>query len=184
MSTEEKDIKEVSEEKIGGKTHIQLEMLRYTPNKHSYKLGLFAAIFLAIGFCVFYSGTELTNGNNGFNLLGSSTAGPWLGVDIIINILMLLFMLFVTIRMKDYSLQMGGVSIGLGAFQIIRIFLLPLSLRLCGDMNVPVFVILTVCYIISGICSIFGGILSIKNGTLLRAFLKTVAPIENEKVGK
>lgn len=162
---------------------IHLEMLRYRPNKTSYMLGLLAAVFLAVGFCSFYSGTEL-NKIAGFNLFGSSMPGPWLGVDIVINILMLLFMLFSAMRMKDYSVQMGGVSIGLGVFQIIRIFLLPLSLTTIGCMSGVIFTLLTVFYTISGVCSIFAGILAIKLGHSLIAYLKTVKPIENEKVGK
>ncbi len=162
---------------------IHLEMLRYRANKTSYKLGLLAAVFLAVGFCAFYSGTELTAVEN-FKFFGSSTPGPWLGIDIVINILMLLFMLFSAMRMKDYSVQMGGVSIGLGVFQIVRIFLLPLSLTTIGCMSGVIFTLLTVFYTISGVCSIFAGILAIKLGHSLIAYLKTVKPIENEKVGK
>ncbi len=162
---------------------IHLEMLRYRPNKTSYMLGLLAAVCLAVGFCSFYSGTELTKIAD-FNMFGSTMPGPWLGVDIVINILMLLFMLFSAMRMKDYSVQMGGVSIGLGVFQIARIFLLPFSLRIIDCMSAPIFIILAVFYSISGICSIFAGILAIKLGHSLIAYLKTVKPIENEKVGK
>lgn len=163
---------------------IQLDMLRYRPNKVSYTLGLLAAVFLAVGFCCFYSGTELGAGSDAFNLLGSKKPGPWLGVDIVINILMMLFMLFSAMRMKDYSLQMGYFSIGMGAFQIIRIFLLPLSLMNCGTMKVVIFFLVLGFYLASGICSVFGGFLSIYRGTALRKYLKTVNPIENEKVGK
>ncbi len=162
---------------------IHLEMLRYRPNKTSYMLGLLAAVCLAVGFCAFYSGTELTKIAD-FNMFGSTMPGPWLGVDIVINILMLLFMLFSAMRMKDYSVQMGGVSIGLGVFQIARIFLLPFSLRIIDCMSVPIFIVLAVFYTISGICSIFAGVLAIKLGHSLIAYLKTVKPIENEKVGK
>lgn len=163
---------------------VQLEMLRYRPNKVSYMLGLLAAVFLAIGFCCFYSGTELGAGNDDFSLLGSKAPGPWLGIDIVINILMMLFMLFSAMRMKDYSLQMGYFSIGMGVFQIIRIFLLPLSLMRCGTMNLIIFFLILGFYIASGVCSVLGGFLSIYRGTALRKYLETVNPIENEKVGK
>ncbi len=162
---------------------IHLEMLRYRPNKTSYMLGLLAALSLAVGFCAFYSGTELDK-IAGFSLFGSSMPGPWLGLDIVINILMLLFMLFSAMRMKDYSIQMGGVSIGLGVFQIARIFMLPLSLRIIDCMSAPIFTVLAIFYTISGVCSIFAGFLAIKLGLSLIAYLKTVKPIENEKVGK
>lgn len=163
---------------------VQLEMLRYRPNKISYTFGILAAVFLAVGFCCFYSGTELGAGNDNFSLLGSKAPGPWLGIDIVINILMMLFMLFSAMRMKDYSLQIGYFSIGMGVFQIIRIFLLPLSLMRCGTMDIIIFFLILGFYIASGVCSILGGFLSIYRGTALRKFLETVNPIENEKVGK
>lgn len=163
---------------------VQLEMLRYRPNKISYTFGILAAVFFAVGFCCFYSGTELGAGSDNFSLLGSKAPGPWLGIDIVINILMMLFMLFSAMRMKDYSLQMGYFSIGMGVFQIIRIFLLPLSLMRCGTMDIIIFFLILGFYIASGVCSILGGFLSIYRGTALRKFLETVNPIENEKVGK
>jgi hypothetical protein len=162
---------------------IQLDMLRYRPNKLAYMLGLGAALLLAAGFCCFYSGTELDKIDN-FNLLGITAPGPILGVDIVINILMMLFMLFSAMEMKNYSLKLGYVSMGIGAFQIIRIFLLPLALTRIGCMNGVIFALITVFYAISGAFSIIAGFLSVYRGTALRNYLKTVDPIENEKVGK
>ncbi len=158
-------------------------MLRYRPNKLAYMLGLGAAVLLAVGFCCFYSGTELDKISD-FNLLGITTPGPILGIDIVINILMMLFMLFSAMEMKNYSLKLGYVSMGIGAFQIVRIFLLPLSLTTIGCMNGIIFTLITVFYSISGAFSIIAGFLSVYRGTALRNYLKTVAPIENEKVGK
>lgn len=162
---------------------IQLDMLRYKPNKISYTCGLLAAVFLALGFCVFYSTTGLPSSEK-FSFLGSSNAGPFLGIDIVINILMMLFLFFVSMEIQAYSIVFGGVSIGLGAFQIIRSFLLPLSLRLSGAMSVAVFTCVLIFYVFSGALSIIGGILSIIRGNALRKYLLTVKPIENEKVGK
>lgn len=163
---------------------IQLEMLRYRPNKGSYNLSLLAIILLALGFCVFYSSTNLPSSDAGFNLLGSSNAGPWLGVDIIINILIMLFLFFISVRLQSYSLQMGYASIVVGAFQVIRPYLLPLSLTVCGTMKGVIFTLILVFYTISGAFSIIAGFLSVYRGTALRKYLTTVAPIENEKVGK
>lgn len=162
---------------------IQLDMLRYRPNKLAYTLGLLAAVLLAVGFCAFYSGTELNKVDN-FNLLGITKPGPILGIDIVLNIVMMLFMLFAAMEMKNYSLTLGYVSMGIGIFQIIRIFLLPFALTRIGCMNIGIFITITVFYILSGICSIIAGILSIDRGKALRKYLKTVKPIENEKVGK
>lgn len=164
---------------------VQLEMLRYRPNKLSYMLGLLAVVCLAVGFCVFYSTTSIPDNNSeNFFLLGSKSAGPWVGIDVVLNILLMLFSFFAAIRMQSYSLQMGGTSIGIGAWQIIRIFLLPLSLRIEGSMSVSTFIVLVIFYSLSAACSIVAGFLSIYRGKALRRYLSTVAPIENEKVSK
>lgn len=164
---------------------IQLEMLRYRPNKISYMFGLGAALFLALGFCCFYSGTEYTvNVNKPFNLLGITNEGICQGIDIVINILSLLFLFLAAIRMEFYSKSLGIASICMGAFAIIRVFLLPLSLRVQGSMTVVIFVLVAIFYIISGAMSIVAGFLSIYRGAALRKYLETVKPIENEKVVK
>lgn len=162
---------------------VQLDMLRYRPNKLAYAFGLLSAVMLAVGFCCFYSGTELDKIDT-FNLLGITAPGPLLGIDIVINILMMLIMLFAAMEMKNYSLSLGYVSMGLGAFQIVRIFLLPLALTKCDCMNPIIFMFIAIFYSISGALSILAGFLSVYRGSALRKYLKTVAPIENEKVGK
>ena len=168
----------------------QLEMLRYRPNKGSYVFGLLALVFLALAFCIFYSSTGLPSDTTNFNLFGSHNPGPWYGIDIVINILMMLFMLFASIEMKSYSLELGYVSLVIGAFQVIRPFLLPLSLANSATVNQKaamkpvIFTLVLTFYIVSGACSILAGFLSIYRGTALRRYLKTVKPIENEKVRK
>ena len=163
---------------------IQVEMLRYRPNKGSYFLSLLSIVCFAVAFCVFYSSTDLPTGRESFNLFGSNVAGPWLGIDIVLNIILMLFMFFATIEMKSYSLTLGYVSVGLGAFQIVRIFMLPLSLLNVGSMKPAIFTTMLIMYVLSGTFAILAGFLSVYRGTALRKYLKTVKPIENEKVGK
>ena len=163
---------------------IQVEMLRYRPNKGSYFLSLLSIVCFAVAFCCFYSTTDLPTGRESFNLFGSNVAGPWLGIDIVLNIVLMLFMFFATIEMKSYSLTLGYVSVGLGAFQIVRIFMLPLSLLNVGSMKPAIFTTMLIMYVLSGTFAILAGFLSVYRGTALRKYLKTVKPIENEKVGK
>ncbi len=163
---------------------IQLEMLRYRPNKGSYFFSLLAIVCFAVGFCCFYSTTDLPLDSSKFNLLGFTVAGPWMGVDIVLNIILMLFLFFATIEMKSYSLTMGYVSIGIGVFQALRIFLLPLSLLNAGTMPPAIFTTMLIMYVLSGTFAILAGFLSVYRGTALRKYLKTVKPIENEKVGK
>ena len=163
---------------------IQVEMLRYRPNKGSYFLSLLSIVCFAVAFCCFYSSTDLPTGRESFNLFGSNVAGPWLGIDIVLNIVLMLFMFFATIEMKSYSLILGYASVGIGAFQIVRIFMLPLSLLNVGSMKPAIFTTMLIMYVLSGTFAILAGFLSVYRGTALRKYLKTVKPIENEKVGK
>ena len=163
---------------------IQVEMLRYRPNKGSYFLSLLSIVCFAVAFCCFYSTTDLPTGRESFNLFGSNVAGPWLGIDIVLNIVLMLFMFFATIEMKSYSLTLGYASVGIGIFQIIRIFMLPLSLLNSGSMKPEIFSTMLNMYVLSGALAILAGFLSVYRGTALRKYLKTVKPIENEKVGK
>ena len=163
---------------------IQVEMLRYRPNKGSYFLSLLSIVCFAVAFCCFYSTTDLPTGRESFNLFGSNVAGPWLGIDIVLNIVLMLFMFFATIEMKSYSLILGYASVGIGAFQIVRIFMLPLSLLNVGSMKPAIFTTMLIMYVLSGTFAILAGFLSVYRGTALRKYLKTVKPIENEKVGK
>lgn len=163
---------------------VQVEMLRYRPNKGSYFLSLLSIVCFAVAFCCFYSTTDLPTGRESFNLFGSNVAGPWLGIDIVLNIVLMLFMFFATIEMKSYSLILGYASVGIGAFQIVRIFMLPLSLLNVGSMKPAIFTTMLIMYVLSGSFAILAGFLSVYRGTALRKYLKTVKPIENEKVGK
>ena len=163
---------------------IQLDMLRHRPNKYSYVLGLLAAVFLAIGFCIFYSGTEISTTDKVFHFLGSTNPGPWEGVDIVINILCMLFLFLCAVKMESYSLSLGMVSILIGIFSLLRSYLLPLALLIQGSMSSGVFVWIVVFYSVSGFFSVLAGFLSIYRGRALRKYLKTVKPIENEKVVK
>lgn len=163
---------------------IQLEMLRYRVNKPSYNFGLLAVVFLVLGFCIFYSGTNVSKPSDNFFLLGSKNVGPWVGVDILINIVTMLFLFSMSIEMNNYSIRAGWFTVGISIFNILKIFLLPLSLKNADIMTGKVFTFLMVSYIISGACGIIAGLLAVYRGTALRKFLATQKPIENEKVGK
>ena len=166
-------------------------------NSHTYNNSAIGLLGTLLGFNTVSHNTNpfssLLGGNgygygnqsNGlFNLFGSNVAGPWLGIDIVLNIVLMLFMFFATIEMKSYSLTLGYASVGIGIFQIIRIFMLPLSLLNVGSMKPAIFTTMLIMYVLSGTFAILAGFLSVYRGTALRKYLKTVKPIENEKVGK
>ena len=70
---------------------IEIEMLRYRPNKASYKMTLFGIIAFALAFAIHYSGTSISGSGGSFSFLGSTNLGFWNFFDILLNILLLLF---------------------------------------------------------------------------------------------
>ena len=153
---------------------IQLEMLRYKSNKISFKFAALGIVLLAAGFCTFYSSTEISSSSGNFNLFGSDQPGYFLGIDIVINILLMLFMVFAAVRMKAYSISQGICNTCFGAFQIIRVFLLPLSLRTAEIMTPLIYTLVTAFYISSGVCSILAGLIAIYRGSALQKYLKSL----------
>ncbi len=163
--------------------NIGVEMTRYQINRTSYSAGLFAILLFVAAFAICYSGSSICGGPS-FTLLGWTNIGAWTFIDVILNILILLFQFTATLEMENYSVVFGGISCGLGIFNIVRIFFYPLALLNAGPtvMGSGIYATLSVCYILSGVFSIFSGILSITRGKALRKYLATVPLDEDEKV--
>ena len=163
---------------------IEVEMLRYRPNKASYKMTLFGIIAFALAFAIHYSGTSISGSGGSFSFLGSTNLGFWNFFDILLNILLLLFFLTSAMEMEAYSVRFGIAAIAGGVFQALRPLLFVLAVFQSGNMNATIFGIVTSLYIVSGVFIVVSGILAIIRGTKLRAYLKDVAPMQNERIGK
>lgn len=159
---------------------IQLDRLRYRPNKICYNFGLLACIFLCLAFAFSYSGTAINE--NRITFFGKQRkSGAITGIDVLINILLLLFRLTSSIQRKNYSKSGSFLALGRGIFNIVRVFFFPLSLLQAGIRSGTAYTCVRSFYIIAGAFLILAGLLTFFRGKSLRAYLKTVKPIENEK---
>lgn len=147
---------------------MEIEMLRYRPNKVSYNFDMFGIIFIAIGFAVLYSTLK--------------TGSMYCTFDILYNILVLLFLFMAAEKMKVYSKSWGIFTIGAGIFQIVRIFLFPLSAYNAGSIPGTRYTLIIIYYLIAAGFLIIAGFISIYRGITLMRYLKTVEPIENEQI--
>jgi uncharacterized membrane protein len=172
-----------------------MEMLRYRDNKIAANFGYCALIADAAAFCIFYSSTKISIQDK-INILGITSSGFWCGFDVVFNIVSLLFLFLSISRMKAYSKGWGIFAMAFGAFQLFRPFIYPLALfnaiKVTVVDNVSVtarilettpFVWVTSLFILSGLLLIVAGALSLTRGKILRDYLKTVKPIEDEKAG-
>ncbi len=200
MSSEKKSFSErfaLLKARIHSRFHpegVEMEMMRYRDNKVAANFGYFGLIFDAAAFCIFYSSVRISNQDN-ISILGITSSGFLCGLDILINIVSLLFLFLAVSRMKTYSRGWGIFAICFGLFQIVRPFVYPLALhesiktQVVNQVKVTTRILesarfypILVLFILSGICLILAGVLSIRRGTVLRNYLKGVASIEGEKV--
>ena len=93
---------------------VQLDRMRFTKNSLGSRL-----VYLAILFDVFY-----------FVSIYESDVGTWyyqalIGVSIVYNLLFMLVAFLCSEGVKNYKQSYGYLLLGLGAGQILRIFILP-----------------------------------------------------------
>jgi len=172
---------------------IELEMLRYRPNKVSYWLALLGIVCMVVSFSITYSSIKIPLLSS-FNMLGITNAGLATTLDILLNILLMLFLFLSASRMESYSKLYGIVSLVCGAYEIIRPFLYNLALVNARSGNpetgyhgdqilaTGLFPIIMAFYVVSGVLFIIAGFVSIYQGLTLRKYLATVKPIENERI--
>ena len=97
------------------KKQIQLDRMRFTKNSLGSTL-----VYLAILFDVFY-----------FVSIYESDVGTWyyqplIGVSVVYNLVFMLVAFLASEGVKNYKTGYGYALLGLGAGQIVRIFILPL----------------------------------------------------------
>lgn len=166
---------------------INVEMMRYQSNKLCYSLSLASILSLVVGFCCLYSGTKISGAGSTFSLFGSDNIGVWMGVDILINILSMLFLLYISIRVNAYDVKCGYALMGFGVFAILKIFLYPFSLFQAGLMSHSILICIVLFYLLSGVLELFAGAATISRGKALLAFLRETHAIDlksDEKAGK
>lgn len=160
---------------------IQEEMMRYRPNTVSFFLAMFGFCCFALAQSFVYSNGVLTTTVDihvlGFIIISS---GILSGIDVVVNILLMLFLFLAATQMKNYSRGYGIASIAMGAFQVLRIFLVPIPFATAGILPTLYMTLSVVFYIISGGALVIAGVLSVIRGRVLRHYLSSVKTIENE----
>ncbi len=143
------------------------EILRYTTNKLSFWLVILSIVFNCLAFLDYY---------------GKRTVAPdfFLGLDVVINILVLLACFVSAEEVKAYRKVFGFVSFGLAGVQVLRIFFIPLKyfkpLVACGS-----FPYLIVLYVLSAVCLILGGLICIYRSNILTGYLNSLKNAENKE---
>lgn len=165
--------------------NVQIDMLRYRNNTFSTSLGYIALLAQIVAFCFVYSCLQV-NSEHHVTLFGIDHAGLWCGVDIFVNIAMLLFLFLTISRMKVYDRNWGIASICFGVIEIIRLFLYPLALYSANTETITsmptwIFIIEVVCYIACGALLIIAGIVTIILSNILNKYLESLKTAEVKK---
>ncbi|MBE5787173.1 MAG: hypothetical protein E7324_06485 [Clostridiales bacterium] len=154
----------------------QLDRMRYTKNLLSSRMALLAIFFNVLYFVSIYE----------------TDVGSWyyrimIGASIVYNLLFMLMVFLASEGVKNYKIGYSYLLLAVGAGQIGRIFILPLSaLRATitiSKVSYPVmqtgqFIWVIVCLILSAGCCLAGGIAGVKRSRTLSAYN---ASLEQEK---
>lgn len=103
---------------INNEALIKRDRLRFTKNKLSANLTLLAIAFNVLYFISLYS-TDV--GTYYYNVM--------IGVSVVYNLLFMLISFLSSEGVKSYKLGYSFVLIGIGAAQIVRIFIMPLQAK-------------------------------------------------------
>lgn len=100
---------------------IKKDRMRFTKNTVSSTLCYVAILFNALYFVFLYSINPSEQTGFGFFFT------PTIGISVIINLLFMLFTFLSSEEVKNYSKKFSIVLIGIGIFQMVRIFGMPLQ---------------------------------------------------------
>lgn len=143
---------------------IKKDRLRFTKNKLSSSLTLLAIVFNALYFVSIYKSDV---GTFYYRLI--------MGISVVYNLLFMLIAFLSSEGVKNYKMGYSFTLIGLGAAQVIRIFILPLEAKntlTTGESPKPImedgqFMYVCVCLLASAALCVIAGIVGvIKNRTL------------------
>ncbi|MCD8205191.1 MAG: hypothetical protein LUD29_01050 [Clostridia bacterium] len=146
---------------------IKSDIKRYKKNSKASWITYLAIVFLCLYFLILYANrvgnrvAEFTDGK----VLGSNQVYSYIfGVDVILNLCILLFGFYTGVKVGGYSKAFAYVAYVLAAIQIARIFIIPLSyLDAMTNLNSTMlnsydFTWLVVMLAASAACFIIGGV--------------------------
>ena len=141
------------------------EILRYRNNKFGFNACIIAIILQCIAFIFVYDSLTFTPKFN-------------TGLDIVINIIFLLFVFLASEKVKTYKVMWGYIIIGIGLVNLVRIYTYlysPFSGEdLVNNIKESSFIISLVSYCLVAVSLTLGGIVTILRGNRLNEFLKSI----------
>jgi Na+(H+)/acetate symporter ActP len=144
---------------------LKVEKMRYQKNSISYWLALLSIVFNSL-----YMVDVLEN----MTIL----ADVFIGIDIIINILFMMFVFLGSEKAKVYSKTWGYILIFIGILSILRISFIPYRLHFivgsAKGISFNNFIYLCIMLILAGVCLIVSGVITINKSTKLHNYLKTI----------
>lgn len=155
---------------------INVERMRYKNDTLSFWLCMFALIADIVQFMIIYSNSYLTavTGQSGFKYY-------LIGIDIIVNILFMLFAFYVGEELKTYHIKWAVAPVIMGIIQLVRIPNFPKTMMEFEYITASHYRTVTICLIISAICVFAAAINSFIRCTLLNRFIKTEAAEKQAK---
>ena len=144
----------------------KVEIMHYKLNRGSFILAIFAIICNALMFLHIYG-------------LQTCKADLFLGLDLVVNIVFMLFAFLCAENQKKYDIKAGFISLGLGVLEVVRIFLIPLRylLKNIADSStgLPIgdFIYVAVLLSLAGALLICSGLICIRKTKQLKEYLKS-----------
>lgn len=154
--------------------NVRLDRMRYTNNSISALLCYIAIALDALYFVSIYS-SDVGNYYYTINI----------GASVVYNLLFLLIAFLCSEGVKNYGKLYGGIAIGIGALQFVRIIGIPLgafttivSSDGVSAMGLNQFIYVTVLLVISGIACIASGIICIVKSSALDNYRREIGVLQ------
>lgn len=149
---------------------FNVDRMRYQNDKLSYGLCLLGLVANICFFICIYRNNDLTQ-----NYL--------IGLDILYNILFMLFVFLSAENAKNYRKKWSYVLVIIGILQIVRIFILPKFYAEKGELVGGDYVRSIIYLIVSGCLLIFGAVVCFIKSSMLLNHLKTLNKQEGNANG-
>lgn len=158
----------VMNENLTNDAVIKKDRLRFTKNKLSANLALLGIVFDALYFVSIYKSD-----------VGSYYYNWLIGVSVLYNLVFMLAAFLASEGVKNYKKAFSFLLMLLGAGQIVRIFILPMSAKAAtitlGEEIIPVmedgqFIYVCACLVLSAACCVISGIIAFIKTTTLETY--------------
>lgn len=155
---------------------INVERMRYKNDTLSFWFCMLALLADIVQFIIIYSNSYLTavTGQSGFNYY-------LIGIDIVVNILFMLFAFYVGEELKTYHIKWAVAPIVMGVIQLVRIPGFPKTMMKFGYITAKHYRTVIICLILSAVILFAAAANSFVRCTLLNRFIKAEASEKQAK---